>query len=542
MLGRRSLMLGMVAGSAVAATGCRRKTPSESVGKGALGAKQAYPWVPDRRDGTFENPVLLADYSDPDAIRVGDAYYLIASSFAATPALPILESRDLVNWTLIGHALRNLPDPRYREVQHGAGIWAPSLREHAGTFYLFAPTPDEGIYVLRAPHPRGPWSEPELLLPGKGLIDPCPFWDDDGKAYLVHAYARSRAGIKDRLRLRPMSPDAKQVLGEGEIVYFDPEHQPTLEGPKLYKRNGFYYILAPAGGVEKGWQLALRSRDIFGPYEARTVLEQGRTPVNGPHQGALVDTPSGEWWFLHFQDAGIYGRVVHLNPVTWQEDWPLMGESPDGKTRQPVLRHKKPNLPPQPVAVPETSDEFASGELRPCWQWHANHSEEWFSLRARPGYLRLNPVCLPGLELLKAPNLLLQKLPARSFRLETEIEVSQDSEGLRAGLVVMGDSHAALVVEQRAGVRAVALLIDGRSLFSANLPNGPVRLRVALADGGSCRFEYTAHAQATVRLEPTFQAQRGRWIGTKVGLFALCEGSAAAAGHADFSYFRFSPG
>jgi beta-xylosidase len=192
--------------------------------------------------------------------------------------------------------------------------------------------------------------------------------------------------------------------------------------------------------------------------------------------------------------------------------------------------------------VPETSDEFASGELRPCWQWHANHSEEWFSLRARPGYLRLNPVCLPGLELLKAPNLLLQKLPARSFRLETEIEVSQDSEGLRAGLVVMGDSHAALVVEQRAGVRAVALLIDGRSLFSANLPNGPVRLRVALADGGSCRFEYTAHAQATVRLEPTFQAQRGRWIGTKVGLFALCEGSAAAAGHADFSYFRFSPG
>lgn len=276
MLGRRSLVLGMVAAQAVAATACRRWF-SRAQRDEKPSSPDSYPWLPDQRDGTYKNPILFADYSDPDAIRVGSEYYLIASSFASTPALPILESRDLVNWKLSGHALPNLPDPRYREVQHGAGIWAPSLREHAGTFYLFAPTPDEGIYVLRATHPRGPWSEPVLLLAGKGLIDPCPFWDDDGKAYLVHAYARSRAGIKDRLRLRPMTPDAKQVLGEGEIVYFDPERQPTLEGPKLYKRNGYYYILAPAGGVEKGWQLALRSRTIFGPYQARVVLEQGRT-------------------------------------------------------------------------------------------------------------------------------------------------------------------------------------------------------------------------------------------------------------------------
>src|SRR6185503_13333597 len=160
------------------------------------------PWVPDRGDGTYKNPVLYADYSDPDVIRVGDEYYLTASSFNCTPGLPILVSRDLVNWSLVGHALENLPDPRYAQVQHGAGIWAPSLREHDGTFYLFAHTPDEGIYVLTAPHPRGPWSRPRMLLEGKGLIDPCPLWDDDGRAYLVHAYARSRAGIKDRLYVR----------------------------------------------------------------------------------------------------------------------------------------------------------------------------------------------------------------------------------------------------------------------------------------------------------------------------------------------------
>src|SRR5215471_10626916 len=223
--------------SAVAPDPIGRPAPSASSAPGA------YPWIPDQGDGTYRNPVLLADYSDPDVLRVGEQYYLTSSSFHLTPGLPILRSRDLVNWTIVGHALENLPDRRYQEVQPGAGVWAPSLRQHDGTFYIFAPLPDEGIYVLTAPKPEGPWSEPRLLIAGKGLIDPCPLWDDDGKAYLVHAYARSRAGIKDRLRVLPMAPDTSAVLGEGEIVYHDPDNQPTLEGPKLYKRNGYYYIL-----------------------------------------------------------------------------------------------------------------------------------------------------------------------------------------------------------------------------------------------------------------------------------------------------------
>ncbi len=232
-------------------------------------------WIPDQGDGTYVNPIIFADYSDPDVIRDGDSYYLISSSFTSTPALPILRSRDLVNWTIVGHAMENLPDPRYAALQPGAGVWAPALRAHAGTFYIFVPLPDEGIYVLTAPHPEGPWSPPRLLIAGRGLIDPCPFWDDDGQAYLVHAYARSRAGIKDRLRVRPMAPDASRLLGEGEIVFNDPARHPTLEGPKMYKRNGWYYIFAPAGGVTHGWQVALRSRRIYGPYEDRIVLAQG---------------------------------------------------------------------------------------------------------------------------------------------------------------------------------------------------------------------------------------------------------------------------
>src|SRR5438067_1286255 len=177
----------------------------------------AHPRTPDQGDGTYCNPILYADYSDPDVIRVGEDFYLIASSFNCTPGLPILHSRDLVNWTIINHALKNLPHPRYSDVQHGCGVWAPSIRHHAGKFWIVFPMPDEGLYVTTADDPAAKWSEPHLLLAGKGLIDPCPLWDDDGQAYLVHAYAKSRCGLKHMLCVRPMAPDASRLLGEGQI-------------------------------------------------------------------------------------------------------------------------------------------------------------------------------------------------------------------------------------------------------------------------------------------------------------------------------------
>jgi beta-xylosidase len=498
-----------------------------------------YPWQPDRLDGTFKNPVLYADYSDPDAIRVGDDYYMVASSFQCTPGLPILESRDLVNWTLVGHALENLPDPRYAEVRHGEGIWAPALREHGGKFFIFAPTPDEGIYVLTAPHPRGPWSKPKMLAAGKGLIDPCPLWDDDGKAYLVHAYARSRAGIRDRLRVRPMAPDATKLLGDGEIVFMQPERQPTIEGPKFHKRNGWYYILAPAGGVPTGWQVVLRSRNVYGPYEDRNMLAQGTTPVNGPHQGALVDTRHGEWWFLHFQDAGIYGRVVHLNPVTWVDHWPLMGvRAPGATVGEPVLEHKKPTGLVSPAAVPATSDDFDSPKLGLQWQWHANHRNGWFSLGARKGFLRLFPQPAPGDVFSKVPHLLLQKLPARSFVVETAIELEKLGPGGRAGLIVMGESHAALAVEEAEKGLRVSVVVDDAVRETADAPRGRVLLRVHFDDGGLCRFSYRGDSER--KFDGEFQAKPGRWIGTKVGLFAMVPDGTKPRGQADFDYFRFA--
>ena len=273
-------------------------------------------WVADNGDGTYKNPILHSDYSDPDAIRVGDDYYMIASSFDAAPCLPILHSKDLVNWVIIGHAMdKQYPYEHFSSTQHGNGVWAPSIRYHKGEFYIYYPDPDYGIYLIKSKKITGPWTNPILVEEGKGLIDPCPLWDDDGKVYLIHALAGSRAGFKSVLIVKKLNEDGTKTIDNGVMVFDGHAHQPTIEGPKFYKRNGFYYIFAPAGGVSTGWQLVLRSKNIYGPYEEKIVMDQGNTTINGPHQGAWIQTQTGEDWFIHFQDKGAYGRVIHLQPM-----------------------------------------------------------------------------------------------------------------------------------------------------------------------------------------------------------------------------------
>ena len=485
-------------------------------------------------DGTYSNPILYADYSDPDAIRVDDDFYLVASSFSCTPGLPILRSRDLVNWTVIGHALKNLPHSRYKKVRPGEGVWAPAIRFHDGKFWIFYPTPDEGIFLVTASQPAGPWSEPRCVKAGKGLIDPCPLWDDDGRAYLVHAYAGSRAGIRHRLRVCPMARDGSRLLGAGKIVYHQPEKHPTIEGPKFLKRDNWYYILAPAGGVETGWQVALRSKNIYGPYEDKIILAQGRTPVNGPHQGALVDTPDDGWWFLHFQDAGIYGRILHLQPVRWEDGWPLAG-----KHCEPIQRHQKPVLiRGQTPFAPQTSDEFDEEKLGLQWHWQANHRDDWLSLAARPGWLRLySQAAQAGLN--QQSNLLLQKFPARSFSAETFLELCPLRSGEAAGLVVTGKSYAALGLLRLGNRNCVILRLDSDIKHVYETDADAVRLRVDVQTGGHCSFSF-AEKEKWLTLPQTFQAQKEIWVSAKLGLFSTKPLLRQSGGHADFDYFRFS--
>lgn len=508
-------------------------------------------WVPDRGDGTYRNPILFADYSDPDVIRVGRDYYLVASSFNAAPGLPILHSTDLVNWTIIGHALpRQPPFDVYDRPQYGNGVWAPALRYHRGEFYLYYPDPDFGIYLVKARNPRGPWSEPILVKAAKGWIDPCPYWDVDGKAYLISAMAGSRSGIKSVLVLSRMSPDGTRVLDDGAIVFDGHDRNPTVEGPKLYRRNGYYYIFAPAGGVENGWQLALRSKDIYGPYEQRIVMAQGRTAVNGPHQGAWVQTPSGEDWFIHFQDRGPFGRVVHLQPMRWVDDWPIIGIDPDGDgTGEPVTTFRKPATGPDgPRTTLADSDEFDSERIGPQWQWQANPGTNWAFPTGRLGFLRLFNIPPPNgtRNLWDVPNLLLQKFPGPEFTITTKLTFIPRAVGEKTGLIVMGLDYAYLAIERRAGGLAlVPVVVRNADQGTAEAPSEGVPvsgntfyLRVHVAPDAKCNFSYSFDGISFTPIGEAFTARQGKWIGAKAGIFALGTGASGERGYADFDWFR----
>ncbi len=508
-------------------------------------------WVADKGDGTYQNPVLYADYSDPDVIRVGDDFYMTASSFNCVPGLPILHSKDLVNWEIIGHAIPRFADKRFDQTQHGNGIWAPALRYHDGWFWIFVGDPDAGVLMTKAKDPAGPWSPLHVVKEGKGLIDTCPFWDDDGKAYLVHAWANSRAGINSILTVHEMSPDGTKLLDEGKMV-FDGRNgvAPTLEGPKFYKRNGWYYILAPAGGVKPGYQLAFRSKNVFGPYEMKRVLEQGSTKITGPHQGGWVELQSGEHWFMHFQDLGAYGRIVHLNPVRWVEDWPLMGVDVDGNgVGEPVTTYKKPNVgKTYPIMTPAESDEFDATRLGLQWQWQANPQESWSSLTARPGWMRLNAIALSAdaKNLWGAPNLLLQKLPAPAFSATTLVDLNKLAVGQKTGLIMMGQSYAYIAVERTTtGPRLVRTTcpkaMNGTAETeegTAELAGKTVTLRLEVTPGAVCTFKYSTDAKQFTALGKPFTAQPGRWIGAKVGLFCVAAPGNSAGGCADYDGFR----
>jgi beta-xylosidase len=518
--------------AAAAVAGCRSVAQPAPATPAALAAA---PWIADLGDGRYRNPVLHADYSDPDVIRVGDTFYMTASSFNNTPGLPLLESRDLVNWTLVGHALPRLePAAVFARPQYGKGVWAPCLRWHDGRFWIFYPDPDYGVYVMTAEHFAGPWSAPRLLLAGRGIIDPAPLWDDDGKAYLMHAWAKSRAGINNVLTLRRMDPQATRMLDDGGKVVIDGGRYPgyhTVEGPKLYKANGYYYVFAPAGGVEMGWQAVFRARSIDGPYEVRRVMDQGDTPVNGPHQGAWVDAPDGKDWFVHFQDKGAYGRVVHLQPMRWEGGWPVIG-APGRKpgTGEPVITYTKPVQGFGPAA-PATSDAFDGTTLGPQWQWGANPAPGWYSLTDHPGHLRLATQVVPEADghVRAAGSILTQKAPASRFIVETRVRLAGAVDGDRAGLIVNAMQYTWLGLRRSGGRTDLVRTVCGpfgprcREESTVVLADAPAELtlRMAMNENAFVGFSYSLDGREFKPAGDAFPVTRGTWVGAQVGLFSV---------------------
>lgn len=516
-------------------------------------------WKADNGDGSYTNPIIHADYSDPDVIRVGDDFYMTSSSFNAVPGLPILHSKDLVNWELINHALPGLyPKEHFKTPQHEKGVWAPSFRFHEDEYYIYWGDPDFGIYMVKADDPAGEWSKSVLVKEGKGLIDPSPLWDEDGKAYLVHAFARSRAGINSLLVVQEMNADGTEMIGEPVLAFDGHGENPTVEGPKFYKRGNTYYILAPAGGVEFGWQLALRSENILGPYEEKAVLHQGSTDINGPHQGGMVKLESGESWFIHFQDKGAYGRVVHLNPINWENGWPMMGEDiNDDGIGEPVTTFEKPDVGDNyPVQTPPDSDEFDSNQLGLQWQWHANPEVFWAFPHGNDDKLRLysTRISRDFTNYWDVPHLLLQKFPAPSFTVTTKFTFTPDEEesGEKTGLIVMGRDYSYLTVTKKEEGLFVSQTIttdaddagEEREVEGEFVDANTLWFKAEITEESKkalTQFSYSTNGEKFTNIGETFQAREGGWIGAKIGIFASRPADNYDSGYSDFEWFRITP-
>ena len=534
---------------------------------------------------TYRNPVLFADYSDPDAVRVGDTWYLTASSFANLPGLPVLASRDLVNWTLVGHALPSLkPVTHFQTPRRGGGVWAPALRHEGGVFSIYYPDPDFGIFRVDAAEADGPWSEPVLIDASVGAIDPCPFTDDDGSRWLVKAWARSRAGFNNRITLHRL--DAQGTVADQGVTLLDgnllapvetsvgPLPWTTMEGPKVYKKEGWYYVFVPAGSVKVGWQGVFRSRALAGPWEGRNVMDQGSTPVNGPHQGALVDGPDGRWWFVHFQDQDSWGRVVHLQRVTWTDGWPKVGEG-EGTRGQPVLEAPL----PYPLAgrAPDygVSTRDAGLQAVPSldWQWQANPQPGWVRPGALVGTLRL--ACAShSANPWENPALLTRKLEGPACALSARVSLMSRNEGEAAGLAAVAHRSVTLAVQAHGGALKLVLndwpldsapakeveSVDLGTLTSVWLKLWFVPLRVPVANPpespwpsvktntfAECSAWWSPDGRDWKPLGMPIPLPPGKWVGAQTGVFAVAPiGTPAFAatrnGYAEFDEAQWTVG
>ena len=504
-------------------------------------------WVSDEGNGMYRNPVLHADYSDPDVCVVGEDYFLTASSFNCTPGLPILHSKDLVNWKIVNYALKKVePVEYYNEARHGKGVWAPSIRFHEGMYYIYWGDPDFGIFMVKTRDPYGEWDKPVLVKAGKGMIDPCPLWDDDGRVYLAHAWAGSRAKFNSVLTVCELNKEGTKVISDPVLVFDGNDGvNHTVEGAKFYKRNGFYYLFAPAGGVVSGWQLVMRSKNVYGPYEPRIVMAQGKTDINGPHQGGWVDTPAGESWFLHFQDKGAYGRVLHLNPMKWVNDWPVIGVDRDGDgCGDPVSCYRKPKTDKTyPIETPVESDEFDTRKLGLQWEWHANY-QDVFGFTTNMGYVRIygHELSPHFKNFWEVPNLLMQKFPAEEFTATAKLKVSAKDDGQLSGLIVMGWDYSWIGVEKQGEkfllkqaickdaeqgnleqVSTLAVLEPSKKFEAGLFPNfeREICIRVRVGKEAYCRFSYSLDGKKFTEAGTLFKARQGKWIGAKVGMFSV---------------------
>ena len=410
-------------------------------------------WMPDNGNGTYTNPLFYDEFSDPDMIRVGDDFYLAGTTMHAMPSLVVLHSKDLVNWEFLSYAAEKLdlgPEFRLEDGRdvYGQGIWAPCIRYHQGTFYIFSNVNGRGLQIFTSQNPAGPWQHRSL---DRAIHDLSVLFDDDGRVYAIYNYGE--------VRMIEFKPDLSGFVEGSERVII-PRGSAMGEGHHFYKIRGKYYIISadysPVGrmqcaradrpegpyvttvisaretmGTQRGWwcsNLSQRS-PILGPGEKFDIVKSGDNEFGAAplHQGGIVDLPNGDWWGFSMMDFKSVGRTTFLSPVTWQEGWPYFG-LPGNLGRSPRTWVKPSvGVNVKPTATYQRNDDFSRPMLQPIWQWnHAPVTAKW-SLTEKPGVLRLHT--LPAEHFLVAKNTLTQRVIGP----ESSATVVLDGSGLQPG-------------------------------------------------------------------------------------------------------------
>jgi len=485
----------------------------------------------------YNNPILHFDFSDPDVIRDGEDFYMVASSFNHLPGLPILHSKNLVDWEIINYAVKSLPE-KFNKVVHGEGIWAPSIRKHNDTFYILIPMPDEGIFEVHSKDIRKEFSQMHPLISGKGYEDPCPIWVDN-KCYLTFGFVKSRIGFNSELAVIECDENLDHTIGEYKIVYDGHNDNPTIEGPKFNYRNGYFYIMAPAGSVKGGWQTCLRSKSVWGPYESKIVLYQGDSLTNGPHQGALIDLDDKEenYAFIHFQDKRAYGRIVHLEPVKFFNDWPICGKSNDYLLAgTPVDSEEYPVDVESNLRV-QISDKFKDNKLSFMWQ-HPSNIDNFYSFNNKLIFKMLETEHMDEINLI--PYTLLSKVPALEFDVSTQIDFRNMKKGDHIGFVVMGEKYKAIDFKKEDNFILISL-IDGtfkekdRILQQVSIDEPNALINAQFRNKDIYDLLFTIHVNG-VKVFNKEKAYAGRWVGTKIGYYGYSETS--NGGEAEILYYN----
>ncbi len=501
----------------------------------------------DNGDGTFTNPVINADFPDPDVIFVDGTYYMVSTTMFVFPGVTILQSKDLVNWEYCSNAIPRFDyDPCYNLDgcdRYSHGQWATSLKFHNDQFHLLFITLDEGGFYGTSDKPEGPW---KFRKQPKGYYDPGLFFDDDGKIYVTHGYSKIYLTEVDE-NLAPISKDS--LIFTGDI-------RPGLEGMHVYKTNGYYYLYGTYGGLD-GFQAALRSRNIWGPYEQKIVIrDTTHGPNYGIHQGALIRTQTDEWWTMLFVDSGPFGRFPSLQPVEWIDDWPMVGV--DGKA---VTTHKKPDVGQDyPTQVLPTTDEFEMDKLGMQWSWNHNPEPSKWSLSERDGYLRLKTVNKVS-DLRMARNTLTQRMHAYFSDTvytigSTKMEYGNMKDGDVAGLAIFQDPYAYIGIKKVGEKFFVVMVNNGETIdsiqtestsiyFKADPLHGsgaaPLYEGESVAGSGTARFYYSVDGESFTQLGNEFQMKFNLSVftGNKFCLFNFP--TKQTGGYVDFDYFRMFP-